>query len=136
MTGPPPQGVRRATADGCCAVQEAELLRRRLTDSDARIGYRITVYSSGAASVCKRASTRVGHTNVSRVPHRGPASSDAQQDVGLVLPLLVTSSAKTLDQTAGRGSTSRPIAHRKAAISRAIAAVTTPCCLPRAASLR
>src|SRR5919107_2495968 len=97
MTGPPPQGMRRAAADGCCAVQEAGLLRRRSTDSDARIGYRITVCSSGAASVCKRASTRVGHTNVSRVPHRGPASSDAQQDIGLVLPLMVTCSAEALD---------------------------------------
>src|SRR3712207_8842628 len=73
--------MRGAAAYGCCAVQEAGLPRRRSTDSDARVGYRIPVCSSGAASVCKRASTSVGHTNVSRVPHRGPAPSAAQQDV-------------------------------------------------------
>jgi len=60
-TVPSPLTLRSDLADNCCAAQETELLRRRLADSDARVGYRISVCSSGAASICQRASTGVGH---------------------------------------------------------------------------
>jgi len=64
---------------GCRAAQGAELLRRRFADSDARVGYRISVCSSGASSILQRASTIVGHMWTARIPHRGPAPGDAQQ---------------------------------------------------------
>ena len=57
-------------------------VKTTVADSDARVGYRISVCSSGAASICQRASTKgIGHTIHSRVPHRGPASGAAQLPV-------------------------------------------------------
>jgi DDE superfamily endonuclease len=52
-----------------CAVPEAEPLRRRSADSDARVGYRLSVCSSEAASICQRASTNAGR------PHNWPEGS-------------------------------------------------------------
>ena len=66
---------------------------------------------------------------------RTAASATAQQQM-----VLIERGASVLagfgDQTAGRGSISCPIAQRKAAISRAIAVVTTVWRLPAAISLR
>src|SRR5947209_15581491 len=61
MTAQSPHDLRSDVIDDWCAAPEAEPLRRRLADSDARVGYRISVCSSGAASICQRASTGVGH---------------------------------------------------------------------------
>jgi DDE superfamily endonuclease len=74
-----PAALRAAEVHGWCAEPGAEPLGRRLADSDARVGHRIPVCSSGAASICQRASTEVGHTIRSRVPHRGSAPGAAQQ---------------------------------------------------------
>jgi hypothetical protein len=61
MTAQSPHDRRSDVIDDWCAVPEAEPLRRRLADADARVGERISVCSSGAASICQRASTGVGH---------------------------------------------------------------------------
>ncbi len=142
MGAPPrsPLMLRRDTTDSCCAAQEAELLRRRLANSDARVGYRISVCSSGAASICQRASTNVGHTIVLEDSPTGalpPAVRNGMSDCECSPPgRLMDADPAVVDQAAGCGSTSRPIAHRKADISRAIATVTTVWRLPLAISLR
>ena len=54
--------------------------------SDARVGYRISVCSSGTASICQRASMKViGHTIHTRVSHRDPASGAAQSPMSVQL---------------------------------------------------
>ena len=70
---------------------------------------------------------------------RGPAPSDAQQDVSYLCPLALEGQRRrqtASDQPARCGMTSCPIAHRKADISRAIATVTTVWRLPLASSRR
>ena len=130
--------VRRDVAYDCCAAQGTEPLRRRLANSDARVGYRISVCSSGAASICQRASTSVGHTIVLEDSPPGPCPQRYATGMSPLVysPLRSEVEAVMLDQLAGYGSTSFPIAHKKAAISLAIATVATVWRLPLAMSLR
>jgi DDE superfamily endonuclease len=138
-----PAALRAAEVRSCCAEPEAEPLGRRLADSDARVGHRIPVCSSGAASICQRASADVGRpaTQFARgFPTGAPPAAPRSRDVVAVRSALPggvgRAEAAVRDQAAGRGSICRPIAHRKAAISRAIAVVTTVWRLPAAVSRR
>ena len=78
-------------------------------NSDARVGYRISVCSSGAASICQRASMKViGHTIHTRVPHRGPASGAAQSQMSMQTDLALRDECDFVRPYAAaeRGSTS------------------------------
>ena len=79
----------------------------------------------------------IGHTIHTRIPHRGPVSSSAQQQISIqVDTTLLDECNLALPYAAEHGCTSWPIAHRKAAISRAIAVVIKVWRFPAAINLR
>ena len=80
--------------------------------------------------------TVIGHTVRTRVPHRGPAPGPAQSQMSVQVDRTLRGTEVVRAQAATLGLTSRPIAHRKAAISRAMAVVTTVWRLPAAISRR
>jgi len=65
----------------------------------------------------------IGHTIHTRIPHRGPVSSFAQQQMSIQVDTTLLDECNLALPYAEHGCTSWPIAHRKAAISRAIAVV-------------
>jgi len=79
----------------------------------------------------------IGHTILSRVPHRGPAPGPAQSQMSVGADEDLRHGPEAVRAHAAElGLTSRPIAHRNAAISRAMAVVTTVWRLPAAISRR
>jgi hypothetical protein len=104
---------------------------RRLTCSDARVGYRISGFRPGLVPVLQRASARGWPPSGAR---EFPTVSRPQPCTTVVFfagvnpftdPWRQERRCYVLCSTADAGSTSRAIAHRKAAISRAIAVITT-----------
>src|SRR5215510_11461196 len=74
-----------------------------------------SVCSSGAASICQRASMKIiGHTIHTRIPHRGPVSSSAQQQMSIQVDTTLLDEcnlAYLMQSTAappGRSPTGRP----------------------------
>jgi hypothetical protein len=101
-------------------------LRRRRSSSDARVGYRISVCSSGAGPVFGRASVKNRPlSNPQAFPCRGSASCHARSfGIG------------KLAYAAFAGGTSQAIAQMKAESSRAMAVTATPGFLPLAVKAR
>src|SRR5689334_3480090 len=110
---------------------------RRLTGSDARVGYRRSDFRPGLVPVLRRASARGWPPSAAReFPTVRP--SPALHNILLGFPrgslvfaaISPWSNGHPAALLSGVGSTWRAIAHRNAAISRAIAATTTALRLP------
>ena len=110
--------------------------RRRLTYSYARVGYRISVGSSGAASVFRSGVGLQPATKRTRGFSTGALPPSLHISARLKLEVLLLVCWRLRFQACAAGDTSRPIAHKKAAISRAIAVTATVLVLPAMMSLR
>ena len=116
---------------------------RRLTCSDARVGYRISGFRPGLVPVLQRASARSRPPSGAREFPTVVPSPALHNDCRSLLALIPSAWTHTqgrrcyvLCGLTGAGFTSRAMAQRKAAISRAIAVITTVLRFPFAVSRR